>query len=181
MLGPTAVAIARAGGLASSQRTRVGAIYDSDGKAQRELYAANIAALISGALERALADGGAKPIRLDAKPAGNRPPSGTEFLLVCNVDQCEVNKRFDRQMTVHGQVFTMKARVRLGCELIGASGQTVWKGESVGAEDEPPKAVGGEIFLPLETEPDESLSVALSRAVGGLVLDAGLRRALAKR
>jgi hypothetical protein len=42
-------------------------------------------------------------------------------------------------------------------------------------EDEPPKPAGGEVFFPLETDPAESLSVALSRAIGALLVDPRFR------
>jgi hypothetical protein len=54
----------------------------------------------------------------------------------------------------------------------------LYSGEISGIESEPPNPVGGEVFLPLETLPAESLSVALSRAVGSLMLQAQFRRAL---
>jgi len=53
----------------------------------------------------------------------------------------------------------------------------VYDSEVTGAEDEPPKPVGGEVFFPLETDPAESLSVALSRAIGNLLADPEFRQA----
>ena len=45
----------------------------------------------------------------------------------------------------------------------------------------PTNPVGAEVFLPLETEPVESLSVAMSRAVGNLILDPKFRGTLPMR
>jgi len=81
-----------------------------------------------------------------------------------------VNKRFSPQHTVHGQVFTMRASVHIACRVHDRTGGQVFAATITGDESEPPKPVGNEAFLPLETDPAESLSVALSRAIGGLVL-----------
>jgi hypothetical protein len=58
------------------------------------------------------------------------------------------------------------------------SGKILYAGEVMGVEQEPPAPVGNEVFLPLETEPVESLSVALSRAFGNLMIDPKFRAAL---
>jgi hypothetical protein len=60
-------------------------------------------------------------------------------------------------------------------------GAVLYQNEVTGVEDEPPKPVGGEVFFPLETEPAESLSVALSRAIGALLIDPKFRQTLPMR
>ena len=79
---------------------------------------------------------------------------------------------------MHGQYFTMHALVRVKYELKNRDGAVLYSDDLSGIENEPPNPVGGEVFLPLETEPAESLSVALSRAVGLLMLQTGFRDAL---
>lgn len=81
-----------------------------------------------------------------------------------------VNQRFGPQRTVHGQVFTMRSSVEMACQVYDHTGKEIFGATVTGDETEPPKRLGNEAFLPLETDPGESLSVALSRAVGGLTL-----------
>ncbi len=71
--------------------------------------------------------------------------------------------------------------MRAKFELRNRDGQVIYSGEISGIENEPPNPVGAEVFLPLETEPVESLSVALSRAVGQLMLQPDFRAALPMR
>jgi hypothetical protein len=92
-----------------------------------------------------------------------------------------VNKRFGAQQTIHGQYFTMHAVVRVKYQLKSREGAVLYSNEISGIENEPPNPVGAEVFLPLETEPAESLSVALSRAVGLLMIDAQFRSSLPLR
>ena len=72
----------------------------------------------------------------------------------------------------------MHAVVRVKYQLKNRDGAVLYSDEISGIENEPPNPVGAEVFLPLETEPAESLSVALSRAVGLLMLDPKFRSAL---
>ena len=83
--------------------------------------------------------------------------------------------------TIHGRYFTMSAVVRVKFTLKNRDGAVLYSGEINGLENEPPNPVGAEVFLPLETEPAESLSVALSRAVGLLMLQPEFRAVLPMR
>ncbi len=130
------------------------------------------------ALLKGLADAGLMPVALDSSPGDGKPPEGSDFILNSELEQAVVNKRFGSLQTVHGQYFTMHAMVRVKYELKNRDGAVLYSGDLSGIENEPPNPVGGEVFLPLETEPAESLSVALSRAVGLLMLQAGFRDAL---
>jgi hypothetical protein len=58
------------------------------------------------------------------------------------------------------------------------SAPVLFRGVMSGSEDEPPAPVHHEIFLPLETDPGESLSVAMSRAVGALMIQPGFQQSL---
>ena len=89
-----------------------------------------------------------------------------------------MNKRFGANQTIHGQYFTMRAVVRVKYDLRNRDGAVIYSGDVSGTENEPPNPVGAEVFLPLETDPAESLSVALSRAVGQLMLQPAFRDAL---
>ena len=133
-------------------------------------------ALISG-----LADAGLTPVPLDSNPADGKPPEGTDYILTSELEEVKVNKRFGAQQTIHGQYFTMHAVVRVKYQLKGREGDVLYSNEILGIENEPPNPVGAEVFLPLETEPAESLSVALSRAVGLLMVDPQFRSALPLR
>lgn len=121
------------------------------------------------------------PVPMDSNADGGRPPEGTDFILTSELDQLEVNKRFGSNQTIHGQYFTMNAVVRVKYRLQSRAGAIAYSGEISGIENEPPNPVGAEVFLPLETEPAESLSVALSRAVGLLMVQPGFRAALPMR
>ena len=172
------IALAPPGGIVARGRVKVGAIYGPDGTVQRRLYVEHFSTALRRALARGLRDAGLEVIASRAAPADRPAPSGIDFALAVTVEGVNVDKHFGAQTTVHGRYFTMHSRVRLGIMLFDRAAHPVFSGEVVGSEDEPPAPVGGEVFLPLETDPAESLSVALSRAVGALILEPGIRRAL---
>ena len=159
----------------SSGDSEVGAIYSAEGLAQTPLAVADAGRTFNRALVKALSDAGLAPVALDSIPADGRPPDGSDFILTSRLEQLEVNKRFEAAHTIHGQYFTMKAVVRVKYELKNRDGAALYSNEIAGAENEPPNPVGAEVFLPLETEPAESLSVAMSRAAGLLMLQRGFR------
>lgn len=179
LFAPAAVAIAPpAGAAVKRQRIRVGAIYGATGAVDHTLYVHGLGPLMRDALRVGLADAGLRPMPLSGAPAANRPPAGADFLLTCALREFAVDKRFGAEDTVHGRYFAMHAVVRLKFTIFDRRGAQLYSTTVTGTEDEPPKPVGGEVFLPLETDPAESLSVALSRAVGLLLVDAGTRRVL---
>jgi hypothetical protein len=163
-------------------------VYRANGKVESELYATNLGALVAAALVTQLRDSGLDAFVLAAPSAENR--AGADFVLTSELEELRVIKRIGRFLVVadctrcHSQpvkpildrYFTMQSRVRLRFSVRDRNGATLYTGSITGAEDEPPPRIAGESFLPLETEPGESLSVALSRAVGSLVLDPALRR-----
>ncbi|MGA7870837.1 MAG: hypothetical protein WCA22_08045 [Candidatus Binatus sp.] len=161
--------------------SEVGAIYAADGTVQTPLAVADAADAFNAALLRGLADAGLVPVALDSSPDDGKPPEGADFILGSRLEQLEVNKRFGANWTIHGQYFTMRAVVRAKFELKNRDGAVLYSGEVSGIENEPPNPVGAEVFLPLETEPAESLSVALSRAIGLLIIQPGFRDALPVR
>jgi hypothetical protein len=167
---PVKVAVTPVSGEQASGRVRVGAIYKADGTLDKTLYVTDAGPVMTQALMRGLNDAGVKPIALDAPPPDGKPPPGTDYLMNAQLEQMTVDKHFGAEKTVHGQYFTMKAMVRIKFELVSRAGGAVYSGELTGLEQEPPAPVGGEVFLPLETEPSESLSVAMSRAIGALML-----------
>jgi len=161
-----------------SVNSQVGAIYNPDGSVQTSLVLTDALAAFNQALLKGLSDAGLLPVALDSEPAAGKPPEGSDFILTSELEQIEVNKRFEAKQTIHGQYFTMSALVRVKYALRNRDGVVLYSGEVSGVEDEPPNPVGAEVFLPLETKPAESLSVALSRAVGMLMLQPGFRDAL---
>ena len=181
LFAPAALAIAPPQGRLANGRVRVGAIFNINGKAYPKLYAEDPGAAVAEALARGFADAGLKPVALSAVPADRKPPDPAQFLLVTSLERFQVDKIFRPQTTVHGQYFTMHSMVTIGVELFDRDGHPLFSGSLTGAEDEPPATVGGEAFLPLETEPAESLSVALSRAVGAIILAPEVRNRLPAR
>jgi hypothetical protein len=169
IFAPIPIAVAPTGGLAMQSEIAVGTITDEAGSIVAHLAASDLAALMNDALIASLIDSGLKPALLAARPPDLKLTGGA-FLLACDIAKLAVNKRFRSQRTVHGQVFTMQASAQIVCSVHGRSGRQIFAATITGDESEPPKPVGNEAFLPLETDPAESLSVALSRAIGGLIL-----------
>jgi hypothetical protein len=178
---PVRIAVPPTSGNFGAGDSEVGMIYTADGTAQAQLMVANAARTFNDALIKGLAGAGLVPVPMDTNADGGKPPEGTDFILTSELDQFEVNKRFSPNQTIHGQYFTMNAVVRVKYWLQSRAGAMLYSGEISGIENEPPNPVGAEVFLPLETEPAESLSVALSRAVGLLMLQPGFRAALPMR
>ena len=178
---PVKIAVPPTTGSVDSGNSQVGSIYAADGTLQTPLVVADAPLVFNKALLKGLADAGLVPVALDSNPADGKPPEGSDFILTSELEQIEVNKRFEAKQTIHGQYFTMRAVVRVNFELRNRDGAALYSGEISGLENEPPNPVGAEVFLPLETEPAESLSVALSRAVGLLMIQPKFRDALPVR
>ena len=178
---PVKIAVPPTTGSVDSGNYQVGSIYAADGTLQTPLVVADAPLVFNKALLKGLADAGLVPVALDSNQADGKPPEGSDFILTSELEQIEVNKRFEAKQTIHGQYFTMRAVVRVKFELRNRDGAALYSGEISGLENEPPNPVGAEVFLPLETEPAESLSVALSRAVGLLMIQPKFRDALPVR
>ncbi len=178
---PVRVAVPPPAGDFTDGDANVGAIYTADGGVQTPLVAADLPHLFNLALIKGLADAGLTPVPLDSNPANGKPPEGTDYILTSELEEVSVNKHFGAQQTIHGQYFTMHAVARVKYQLKSRDGAVLYSNEILGIENEPPNPVGAEVFLPLETEPAESLSVALSRAVGLLMIDPQFRSALPLR
>jgi hypothetical protein len=178
---PARIAVNPTGGSVGAGEYEAGAIYSADGSAQTPLVVADAARALNNGLINGLTDAGLVPVALDSNPSDGKPPEGSDFILSSELEQFEVNKRFGANQTIHGQYFTMNAVVRAKFELKNRDGAVIYVGDITGLENEPPNPVGAEVFLPLETEPVESLSVAMSRAVGNLMLDPKFRAALPMR
>lgn len=175
---PVKIAVPPTTNSVGSGNTQVGMIYKPDGNAQTRLMVSDPARVFTDALVKGLAGSGLSPVPIDSIPGDEKPPEGSDFILTSDLEQLEVNKRFGANQTVHGQYFSMRAIVRAKIKLSDRQGAVLYSGEISGIESEPPNAVGGEVFLPLETLPAESLSVALSRAIGSLMLQQQFRTAL---
>ncbi|MGC2491623.1 hypothetical protein [Candidatus Binatus sp.] len=178
---PVKIAVPPTAGSVDSGNYQVGAIYAADGAVQTPLVVADAPRTLNNALLKGLADAGLVPVALDSKPDDGKPPEGSDFILTSDLEQIQVNKRFEATQTIHGQYFTMRAVVRVKFELSDRDGAVVYSGETTGLENQPPSPVGAEVFLPLETEPAEALSVALSRSIGLLVLEPKFRDVLPRR
>jgi len=178
---PANIALAPIGGDLASGIHDVGSIYDASGDLEKSLQISDAGAVVHDALMTALTDAGLKPIALDSNLDPKDLQPGVDVILSCELLQLSVKKNFGVAQTIHGQYFSMNSLVKLSCTLRRRDGSTPYENEIAGAEDEPPKPVGNEVFFPLETEPAESLSVALSRAIGMLLLDAKFRAAFPPR
>jgi hypothetical protein len=175
------VAVPPPRGILAQGEHEIGAIYAASGDTQRTLAIRNLGAVVQDAVAAALADAGLHPIRLESEPALGGLKPGTDLILTSSIEEVSLVKRFAAEKTVHGQVFTMDARFRIKFTLLGRGGEKLYQGDLLGMEQEPPSPVGGEIFLPLETEPAEALSVAMSRAIGKLLLEPELQTHLPLR
>ena len=178
---PANIAVAPVNGHLATGIHEVGSVYDSSGRRESVVRVGDAGPVVQNALMASLADAGLKPIALDSAIAPDALPSGVDVMLGCELQELKVEKNFGAQQSIHGQYFTMDSRVRLKFQLRRRDGSTLYDNEIEGVENEPPKPVDGEVFLPLETEPVESLSVALSRAVGGLIADPKFRAVLPSR
>ena len=188
---PARIAVAPPGGIAATAEPEVGMVRGADGKISSKLYATHLRDLLVNALVTQLRDSGMDAFALE-DPTRDKGANNADFILTTDVEQFEVTKSIGNFFVVGdcarchsqpikpvlGQHFTMGSRVRLRFTLRDRNGATICSGSVAGAEDEPPPSKPGESFIPLETQPGESLSVALSRAIGALVLDPALGQAL---
>jgi hypothetical protein len=143
----------------------IGAIFDADGTRHR-IGVSDLGDTVRSAIIDALRD------------TGITPAESAPMTLGCAVGDVSFEKRFTSEKSIHGAVFTMHSRIALACDLHDDPGHTLYRGDLLGTEDEPPAPVHKEAFLPLQTQPEESLSVAMSRAVGGLLANPAFRRAI---
>ena len=181
IFGPVRIAVLPAGGAIASGWIRVGGVYAVDGSLDRPLYVHDLGGSVTEAVVRALGDAGLKPALSGSLRNGAASlPVGVDFVLTTTIEEASIDKHYGADETVHGQYFVMKAKVRIKFTLASRANSDLYVGETIGTEDEPPAPVGTEVFLPLETDPQESMSVALSRAVGALMLHSGFRDALPK-
>jgi hypothetical protein len=179
IFGPVRVAVLPADGAIARGRVRVGGVYSAEGSVEHSFYAEDLGAVVTDAVTRALSGAGLKPIASGPLRHGAASlPVGVDYMLATSIEEASINQRFGTEQTVHGQYFEMKAKVRIKFTLSSRANPDLYTGEILGTEDEPPAPVGGEVFLPLETDPGESMSVAMSRAIGALMLQPGFRGAL---
>jgi hypothetical protein len=178
---PAKLALAPVGGDLAAGIHEVGSVHDSAGNLEKSLLVSDAGAVVHDALMTALSDAGVKPIALESGIDPKDLQPGVDVMLSCDLLQLTVRKNFGAEQSVHGQYFTMNSLVKLKCTLQRRDGSILYENEVAGAEDEPPKPVGNEVFFPLETDPAESLSVALSRAIGALLLDPKFRTAFPPR
>jgi hypothetical protein len=175
------VAVAPVSGDLASGTHEVGGVYDASGHLQKMVQVSDVGPLVNDALMTSLTDAGLQPIALEATIDPTELKPGVDVMLICEVEQISFEQNFAAQQTIHGQYFTMASRIKLKYRLLRRDGSVLYDNEVTGVEDEPPKPVAGEVFFPLETDPAESLSVALSRAIGTLLVDPKFRAAFPPR
>jgi hypothetical protein len=174
---PAHIGVYPAQGTLAEGQFRVGAIYSASGERERLLFIDDFGASVTRAVTNALKDAGLQPV-LVKSPSPARLPDGADYLLLTTIEHVSVVKRFGSQVTVHGRYFTMESQVKLSFTLSSRAVPVLFKGVMTGVEEEPPAPVHHEVFLPLETDPAESLSVAMSRAVGALMIQPGFQQSL---
>ncbi|MGH7948226.1 MAG: hypothetical protein ACREQF_03260 [Candidatus Binataceae bacterium] len=172
---PVGIGVMPVAGEMASGRIQVGAVYRTDGTIERKLFVHDVRDVVTAAIAQCLEGAGLRPAALDASRADGALPDGVDFVLRTELTALTSNKRFGDRDTVHGKYFTMDSVVQLKFVVQNRDGQTLLTVESSGTQREPPAPVGKEEFLPLETEPAESLSIALSKSVGALILDPKFR------
>jgi len=177
VLPPLSIVVLPAGGSEAGGTFQVGAVYGADGSRKRTLVVRDLGPLITQAVKRCLSDAGLKASVLTPGEVSQYPP----LTIATEIESVSVNQHFGRQRTIHGQYFSMTARVQLRFTVADRTHRELGSTVTTGIETEPPAPVGGEAFLPLETDPAESLSVALSRAIGMLILPPEFRRAIHSR
>jgi len=184
IFAPARIAVAPPGGIAAIAEPKIGTVRGADGKIESNLYATNLKELLVTALVTQLRDSGIDAFALKT-PTRDTQAVSAELVLAADLEQFEVIKSIGNFFVVGdcarchtepvkpvvGRQFTMSSRVRLRFSVFDRNGATLYSRSTAASEDEPPPGKPGESFIPLETEPGESLSVALSRAVGALVLD----------
>ena len=181
IFAPAKIAIPPIVGDLASGNHDVGGVYGATGEREEILSVSNAGVATHRALMSGLADAGLKPVSIDSDLDPKTLPQGIDLMLSCELEQVQVIKRFGSAHSVHGQYFTMTSRVGLKFTLRDRNGGKLYENQQLGREEEPPKPVGGEIFFPLETEPAESLSVAMSRAIGTQLADPNFRKVLPLR
>ena len=174
VLPPLSIVVLPASGSEAGGTFQVGAVYGADGSRKRTLVVRDLGPLITQAVKRCLSDAGLKASVLTPGEVSQYPP----LTIATEIESVSVNQHFGRQRTIHGQYFSMTARVQLRFTVADQAHRELCSTVTIGTETEPPVPVGGEAFLPLETDPAESLSVALSRAIGALILQPEFRRAI---
>jgi len=174
---PANIAVAPVSGEFAAGTHEVGGIYDPSGHLEKVLQVSDAGLRVQDALMTSLADAGLKPIALESAMDAKDLKIGVDVMLTCELQEISFRQNFGAQQTIHGQYFTMASRAKLKYKLQRRDGSVIYDNEVTGVEDEPPKPVGGEVFFPLETDPAESLSVALSRAIGNLLADPEFRQA----
>jgi len=162
IFAPKTIAVMPTRGIDESNKVVAGGVYDQNGNLIEPVVVVGIEKSITLGLERSLADAG-----LHA-PADDRY---ADFVLSSRLMAATIRKQFGAEQTVHGQYFTMDATITIAFEMRDRSGKIVFSKTITGSEHEPPKPVGHEVFFPLETDPVEALSVAMSRTIGGLIVD----------
>ncbi len=177
VLPPLSIGVLPAGGPAAAGKFQVGSIYGADGSRKSTLVVWDLGPLITQAVKRGLADAGLKASVVTPGDVSHNPP----FTIATEIESVSVNQHFGRQRTIHGQYFSMTAHVQLRFTVADQANRELCSAVTTGVEAEPPVPVGGEAFLPLETDPAESLSVALSRAIGMLILQPEFHRAIQSR
>jgi hypothetical protein len=175
ILPPLPIVVLPAGGSQAAGTFPVGAVYGADGSRKSTLVVRDLGPLITQAVKRGLSDAGLKVVT--PGEVSPNPP----LTIATEIEAVSVDQRFGRQRTIHGQYFSMAAQVQLRFTVTDEAHRQLSSTVTTGIETEPPVPVGGEAFLPLETDPAESLSVGLSRAIGMLILQPEFRRAIQSR
>ncbi len=149
----------------------IGGVYNPDLSISPEIKIVDAGEQLRDALIAALGDAGLEAAKVESPKEKQPLPNDLRYVLEPKLWDLRVEKRLSNRVTVHGRYFTMKSMVTLKFSYIDSQGRLAHEITTTGLEEEPPPPKGGEEFLPLETDPQESLSVAMSRAFGQMITD----------
>jgi len=170
-LSPQKVGVAPITGDNASGTAVIGGVYNPDLSISPEIKIVDAGEQVRAALSAALIDAGLEAVKADTPKEKQPLPDDLRYVVEPKLLDVRTEKRLSNRVTVHGRYFTMKSIAMLKFSFIDAKGNLAHEITTTGVEEEPPPPKGGEEFLPLETDPQESLSVAMSRAIGDMITD----------
>ncbi len=156
----------------------VGHVFDPSGKKIANLKIEDSSRQIAQVVAQAFQAAGLQPVTIGAVAPGDKPPPGVDFMVITEVDEITCEKNL--QSTPNAEALRLKARVRLKITILGPS-RAPFTGEGIAVIDEPPHGVDLAAYKPAITEPADAVSVALSRAIRGVLDQPAIAHALPHR
>jgi hypothetical protein len=156
----------------------VGHVFDASGKKIANLKVEDSGSQIAQVVAQAFQAAGTQPTIIGAVAPGGKPPLGIDFLVITEIDEITCEKNF--RSTPNPEAFRLNARVKLKITILGPA-RTPFTGEGISVIEEPPPGVDLAAYKPAITEPAEAVSIALSRAIRGVLEQPTIAHALPHR